>query len=60
MHTVKLERRPLGEKEISRENGEGKVSYMTQCRSSYLGEGDESVGSAVIPVCVEVPYETHY
>lgn len=43
----KLERSPLGEEEISRENGEGKVSY--------LGEGDESVGSAVIPVCVEVP-----
>lgn len=29
MHIVKLERRPLGEEEISREDGEGEGSYMT-------------------------------
>lgn len=55
MHTVKLERRPLGEEEISREDGEGEGSYIHKSRRSSLGEGDESVGSTMIPMCVEMP-----
>lgn len=53
VHTVKLERRPLGEEEISRENGEG--SQLHDIMQKELSGGDKSVGSAMIPVCVEVP-----